>query len=199
MFNPTINSFLTCPIAPIQGSNQPEETDVTIVSRYIGSNGYTVSIEASSIFYKIKAKIISPNGGNLEITVENICNGLDSRPLTVEQIMGMIHNGPHAFKAIYLPETNKVYIWPHMKAAGEGNFFMNNKALNPFVGTKIARLGETLRNPNFKIPGTSKTVAKVGGFGPGKDNRAFVSHDRTVTSISTSSRRTGIPDYTWRQ
>ncbi len=95
MINPTINGFFTRPIAPTQDFNQPEEPGVTIVSRYIGSNGYTVSIEASPISYKIKAKIISPNDASFEITVENICNDLDSRPLTVEQIMGMIHSGPH--------------------------------------------------------------------------------------------------------
>ncbi len=181
MINPTINSFFNRPIAPTQDFNQPDEIGMVIVSRYIGSNGYAVSIEASPISCKIKANILSPNDASFEITVESICNGLDSKPLTVEQIMGMIHSGPQAFKAIYLPETNKVYIWPHMKAAGEGNFFMTNKALNPFIGTKIARLGNMLKNDNFKIPGTSKTVAEVGGFRAGKDNRTFISKDSTVT------------------
>ena len=115
MINPTINSFLAHSLAYIQGSNSPDETDVAIVSRHTGSNRYTVGIDVSPISYKIKANIISPNGGRFEMTVDNICNGPDNKPLTLEQIMGVIHSGPHAFKAIYLPEAHKVYVWAHMK------------------------------------------------------------------------------------
>jgi hypothetical protein len=82
--NNTINSFLTRPVAYIhQGSSPSDETDVAIVSRYRGSNGYTVSIDASAISYKIQANIISPNGGRFETAVDNICNGLERRHASV--------------------------------------------------------------------------------------------------------------------
>jgi hypothetical protein len=49
-----------------------------------------------------------------------------------------------------------------MKAAGKGNFFMNNDENNPFKGTTRDLLEETLQNPNLSLLPAAQTLAIVG-------------------------------------
>ncbi len=162
----------------------------TVVPAYTGSNGYTTSIHSSPIFHTVVAHVITPQNKFLEISSGRIINGLTGQAIAIQQLHN-IANKSESFKAIYLSETQKVYIWPHLRAAAIGDRVMTNDKLNTFIKqdkdavTKMLMPDKdgTLAHPNFRIPGTNKTVGELGGFHhPRKEaTNVFISQDRSVT------------------
>ncbi|HMT03486.1 MAG TPA: hypothetical protein PKD00_09315, partial [Burkholderiales bacterium] len=90
----------------------------TIIKPIVGTNGYTVGIYVIGAFHNLVAGVLSPNNKQITLPQSKILNALTGQVLSHEQFKLIITSHEDAFCAIYLPETNKVYIWPHLKAEG---------------------------------------------------------------------------------